>query len=188
MDSIDMEDVYARCRLMFDADIRSPSEDGWTKLQNRLAAWQAREYGVANLAVNMTLGIVEELGELYDAKSSDELEDAVNDVTIFGSQLATCFRLDLGELVRAAFKVAHPPISIVAVGRLCHVVLKSAQGIRGMKDPEIARRRVCLALVSVFALCYEATNRLPVSLLESVTRTAEMVMARKKSALPEVSR
>jgi NTP pyrophosphatase (non-canonical NTP hydrolase) len=181
-----MDDVYSRCRLVFDADVRSPSEDGWTKLQNRLAAWQAREYGVANLAVNMTLGIVEELGELYDAKSSEELEDAVNDVTIFGSQLATCFRLDLGELVRGAFQVNQPPLSIVAAGRLCHVVLKSAQGIRGMKDPEVARRRVCTALVSVFALCFEATDRMPSTFLDSVTRTAEMVMARRKSALPEV--
>ena len=117
--SMDFDDVYARCRLVFDADLRSPSECQWTQIQNRLAGWQAREYGVANLAVNMTLGIVEELGELAEATTGEAIDDAVADVTIYASQLATCYRLDLGELVRATnyAKDMEPADWLKAAGR-----------------------------------------------------------------------
>jgi NTP pyrophosphatase (non-canonical NTP hydrolase) len=198
----DFDDIYARCRLVFDADIRSPSEDSWTRLQNRLMAWQTKSYGVANLAVNMTLGIVEELGELAEATTGEAIDDAVADVTIYASQLATCYRLDLGELVRAATADAHSrevktvvrqphrhSNYIVAAGRLCHVVLKAAQGIRGMGDPEKARRAVCEALVPVLAECVMSSRGCDAfAYLENVTEVANIVMARKKSALPQVVR
>jgi NTP pyrophosphatase (non-canonical NTP hydrolase) len=78
-------------------------------LQGRLAAWQSRNFGACD-ARDQTLGVCEEAGELAHAvlkahqrirgyEDQDKLlaavSDALGDLMVFATQVATHFRLDL---------------------------------------------------------------------------------------------
>ena len=85
-----------------------------------LARWQSRQFGPANAQL-LALGVAEETGELAHAilkaaqgiRGQDDREhhvecvaDAIADVAIYLTQLATLYRLDFGELyVATAMRV-----------------------------------------------------------------------------------
>lgn len=162
----------------------------WSALQVRLARYEAVAYGV-NPHANYVLGILEECGEYWEAGDiADAKEraaakgDAIADAVIFSTQLATALRLDMGVLIAQAFQVIQPH-EPVALGRLAHVVLKGAQRIRGMADPERYRFAAGRALVDVLA---NVVHPLPgeAALLELVQGVAEEVMKRRPRDLPTV--
>lgn len=115
-------------------------------LQVELARWQVRNFGPAN-ALHLALGVCEEVGELMSASTDAERDDAIGDVAVYACQLATLHRLAWGKVITSHWEQA--PAASVAAGRLAHVTLKAAQGIRGLDDPEAARFATFLALADV---------------------------------------
>lgn len=159
-------------------------------LQTRLYRWQIRNYGVPDPR-DMALGIGEEVGEYAEAEwsrgSADAL-DAIADVAIYAIQLCTVLRLDAGSLMaRPEAPMTIPPREVI-VGQLQHVVLKTHQRIRGMADPEGARRAAAKCLAVLFgwlSLQAEVHGR---ELAELTAEIAEVIMKREKSKLPQVAR
>lgn len=115
-------------------------------MQVRLAAWQARNFGVPAMT-QIVCGVVEELGEWVEAESgSDDETDAVADVTIYLSQLLTRARLSLSSIIDATFGLARRPsfdwsrsFDWQGDASLAHVALKHEQRIRGLDDPWLMR-------------------------------------------------
>ncbi len=186
----DFEQVYQASRAAFDASLGAVMiGDGWGILQDRLYRWQIATYGLPQPA-HLCLGVIEEMGEWWEAPGQSAALDAVADITIFAIQLATCYRLDIGVLIAAA----HPdPESVdgdawmMSAGTLCHAVLKSEQGIRGLGDKDASRRAVAKELIPILGLCLDSVDG-PDDYLHLVEVVAGQVMARKKAELPQVVR
>lgn len=190
--------TYETCREAWDDDLASPSPREWALLQNELQRWQVREYGVPT-ALQMAAGVVEEMAEFYDSGTMAAYLDAIGDVSIYAMQMASLFRLDFGEVARAAeangAMGAIPSLrhAFERGGRLLHVALKESQGIRGMDNRDRARRAVYAALVDVVEWCLAGLGDIGYldptpALHDVVSRVARGVMARNKAALPEVTR
>lgn len=162
-------------------------KSAWTVLQERLLAWQSRTYGVQPYE-RQVMGITEEFGELDEATTLEKEEDGIADITVFSSQLAAYWRLDLYVLVNAAkARVRYPGelSAIRVVGRGNHVALKALQGIRGMGDPDVARAAIGAFLIDALALVTRQAAGHGKGLYEIVAPIAEVVMQRTK-ALPQV--
>lgn len=84
------------------------------------------------------LGIGEELGELIDAETDEQREDALADTIIYFLDYTTRERVDLGKLfAREQRYDFFETISVhKAYFQLLHVVLKRHQGIRGYEVTE----------------------------------------------------
>ncbi|HZC29942.1 MAG TPA: hypothetical protein VE261_00380 [Gaiellaceae bacterium] len=126
-------------------------EEFWSRLQREQAIWVAHNFG-NRPAYQPLLGIVEELGELAEAKTADDKADAVADVMIFMSDY--CNALGIGDvnmaaLVAAADREASMSSTVVIVGRLAHAALKREQGIRG--DRSEHERAIARELAHIIA-------------------------------------
>lgn len=115
--------------------------------QIELARWQAANFDEIDDR-NLALGIAEESGELSEARNGPDVEDAMGDVAIFLGQLLHANRMSLEPVI-----TGHPDDSSLrdaasmreSVGRICHVVLKGRQKIRGFEDPAVYRIQLLLA-------------------------------------------
>lgn len=190
---LSFDDVYAASRAAFDAtagmDYPEVPSDPWGALQTRLYRWQVNTYGLPQPAL-LCLGVVEEMGEWWESPGQSAALDAVADITIFAIQLATCYRLDIGTLIAGAHpdpESADGDAWMMSAGALCHVVLKSEQGIRGLGDKETSRRAVAKELILILGLCLDSVDN-PADYLHLVEVVAGQVMARKKAELPQVVR
>ena len=96
----------------------SHQDRNWSWLQEKLAAWQGRNFGAPALS-EIALGVGEEVGELHHAilKRTQRIRgmddegnfkeaagDAIADATIYLIQLATALRLDFATLVHETAK------------------------------------------------------------------------------------
>lgn len=120
-------------------------------MQVRLAAWQARNFGVPAMT-QLVCGVVEELGEWVDAEDGGAEFDAVADVAIYLSQLLTMARLSLSSIIDATFGLDR----IRSFGWqgdviLAHVALKHEQRIRGLDDPRLMRCGIAAGAAMVMA-------------------------------------
>lgn len=158
----------------------SDSDDA---LQVRLARWHVSQFG-APRAEHLALGISEEAGEWWSSGNLAEEDDAVGDVMVFACQLATLHRLSFADcnlklpLQRSHSTLVAPLGRGVAVGLISHVVLKSAHGIRGLADHELARVGVFLGISSLrWAFKFDHSS-------DCWRATAEKVMRRDWRADP----
>lgn len=149
--------AYRDARLRFETfaalDAPHVPSDPWDVPQVLLARWQVRNFGAPN-GEHLALGVCEEMGELAAAESPDDIDDAVGDVCVYACQLATLHRLAWSEICVDWMAVGGVSMRIsqeagVAQGLLAHVALKSAQGIRGLNEPEATRFAVFMALTGV---------------------------------------
>lgn len=78
------------------------------------------------------LGIVEELGELDEAKTSEEINDAIGDTMIFTADFCTAQDLPFVELWKIArMSKIDERSELAVIGRFSHALLKRDQKIRG---------------------------------------------------------
>lgn len=121
-------------------------------MQVRLAAWQARNFGVPTMT-QLVCGVVEELCEWVDAESGSEEEiDAVADVGIYLSQLLTMSRLSLSVIVDVADRLdCHSGSDWQGDGILAHVALKHEQRIRGIDSSRLMRCGIAAGAALVLA-------------------------------------
>jgi hypothetical protein len=134
--------AYLDARGRFDgfAGLDAPHlpDDPWDVPQVELCRWQVRNFG-PQPATMYALGVAEEFGEFGTASTIEDEHDAIGDVLIYACQLATTQRLAWSECSNPRPFLTRQASSGAAVGLLCHVTLKAAQGIRGLGDPELAR-------------------------------------------------
>jgi hypothetical protein len=123
-------------------------------MQVKLMRWQQRNFG-SQSDERMALGVIEEMAEGMAAstlKNEPEAYDALGDVMVFGSQLATRNRLAIGAILQLAAEMDQDPDQMIfAHGTLAQVVLKGAQKIRGLDD----EKRYRIRLVGALAVCFQ---------------------------------
>ena len=193
--------MTARARFDAYAGMDGPKlpNDERSALQVRLGRWQTREFGPVSTE-RCALGVGEEVGELaeaYDAALSGVIVsgeyrsralDAVADICIYATNLCTGLRLDFWALNHVGFEMDMARVvvrSAAAAGRLQHAVLKSAQGIRGMHDPEKYRRAAASAVHGLVREMSSACYMFGADLETVVTEVAEEVMKRTWKKWPE---
>lgn len=135
-------------------------EDPVDAMQVRLARWQIAKFGLCDLR-EQALGVIEELGETFDAEEREEAVDGLGDVLVYAGQLCITARLAIGPIMDLAKEWrADPGASpqdlqpVGAAGKLAHVILKRQQRIRGYADDGFYRSQLVkvLAMVIVRAL------------------------------------
>jgi hypothetical protein len=176
--------------------------EGWDHLQELHARWQIANFPAASITSPLTYaaGVAEEaLLELSSATESwrhaghagpDDaaVDDALGDACVFLMGLCTQQRLDWGELWRRS--VTYKPEAVDpkqalarAVGRLCQVCLKTAQGIRGLDDPATARMAIGGAVLEVMHRLRQETQWCGSRDKDAAVRkTLESVLQRGKEA------
>lgn len=126
------------------------------KFQDEVGIWSRRNFG-DQPAYRPLLGMVEELGELYEADDASDFSamlDSIGDLMVFMADFCHRRGLSLSEIVEAA---EEPSVDfsesalMKAVGRVCHAQLKLEQGIRTDKD-HVGDMKKALSQV-VTALC-----------------------------------
>lgn len=152
-------------------DVASIRRDGhWVHArQIELARWQAENFDEIDDR-NFALGIAEESGELSEARNGPDVADAMGDVAIFLGQLLHANRLSLEPIIKG-----HPDDSSLrdaasmreSVGRICHVVLKGRQKIRGIDNPDVYRTKLLLAAWDV-AVSHGVTPKIYLEVSERV--------------------
>jgi NTP pyrophosphatase (non-canonical NTP hydrolase) len=94
------------------------------------------------------LGIIEELHELNEAITDDDVLDAVGDVMIFASDYCSCMGFDLESLTVVDQAMDFPgPLTII--GSLAHHHLKLIQKIR-VNEPHLEVIKLCLKQLFAF--------------------------------------
>lgn len=111
-------------------------------------AWVAKNF--SNRAKHHPfLGIVEELGELDESKTQEEIDDAIGDTMIFTADFCTAQDLSFDELWAVARTTPIEEWSELAVlGRFSHALLKRDQKIRG--SAEAHTKNIAAGVVNVF--------------------------------------
>jgi hypothetical protein len=190
------DETYKLARERFDAtagmDAPELPSDPMEALQTRLYRWQVNRFGLQP-AERQVLGIVEEFGEWIDAsmvpgREGDEaMLDAVADIGVFAVQLCTSLRLDAGILMQPPSELVQVKHATSIAGRLCHVSLKTLQGIRGMGDAEASRRAFAAVLVDLFVWCQRRAQDRGRVFSELLADVAEVVMKRVPKNLPQVA-
>lgn len=162
-------EIHTAARARFEewAAIDAPHlpPDPVDALQVQLARWEvAQPFHVAS-ALPVGAGCSEEAGELADAESHDEVEDAIGDLCIYAAQVATRNRLAMSAIFELADEV--PPAHAEGWRELCsaqglvaHLVLKREQRIReGALPDEEYRERLALALAGLIGAAERAHDK-----------------------------
>jgi hypothetical protein len=113
--------------------------DKFMTLSNMVGEWSAANFaGKSKFSafryVEPLLGIQEEMGELEEAKTLDEVDDAVSDVVIYLAD----FVYQTG--ITLYYPVERRPGSSMA--QMYRAVLKNSQGIRGYHDDEFFKNEL----------------------------------------------
>lgn len=110
-------------------------------LQKELDEYDRTNYPKNN-SVRMTLGIIEENGELAEAiekNDLNEIKNAVVDISVFSMQLASFENIDWEENLDEFTKVTEDPKTVtsnivIPLGSLAHHILKREQGLGKPED------------------------------------------------------
>jgi hypothetical protein len=131
------------------------------------------------------LGIVEEVGELSQANHSNrrrDSEDAVGDILIYLCDFAYREQFEL-QLPQGWASTDMPPLQglQIAVGNLCHCVLKHHQGIRDMGHPVVYanRRADCVHALLIHLHRYMKANHPSSNLLLAANETWNTVVSKR---------
>jgi NTP pyrophosphatase (non-canonical NTP hydrolase) len=179
----------------------------WSSLQVRVMRWEVHNFGAVP-AVQQTLGIGEEIGELIETLFGDldetegagtarrvldlaNVVDAIADAMFYATNLAGSWRLDAGELWRASdFVVKRMNESSAlhgmsaTVGRLNRAALKAAQKIRGYDQSEKTRRIVADNIARLFYYARCLGSWLSIDVRRGFEEVAEQVMTRDWKRFP----
>jgi hypothetical protein len=168
--ALDYATKWARDRFENWAGMDAPDlpEDAIDAMQVRLARWQVRKFDRCD-HLEQTLGVIEELGESYDADTVEEALDGLGDTLVYAGQLCITARLALGPILALAEAWHRDPGAVPgkwqpvsAAGYLAHVTGKRQQRTRGFADDAHYRRELvrALALVIVRAVDNVTVNQM----------------------------
>lgn len=180
--------IYQKSREQFNSyaalDAPHLPPEHLSALQVRLTRWCNTQFGPQHSTI-FALGICEEIGEFAEATERHDIIDAVGDVLVWATQLATNCRLDFGVLLNYGYSPDAEPLKglIIAQARIAHVAIKEEQRIRGYDDSERVRTEVAENLVRLISNLRAVCNATLV-LEQAYIDTAEHVLKRNWKADP----
>lgn len=181
-----MTDLYRRASDRFERVIATATPSTLDclgpldRLQVQLAAWEARQPFHEAAVLPVALGVGEECGELADANGDDEVADAIGDLAIYVSQIATRERLAVSVLIEDADRRWPRRELLSTLGRFNHLALKRHQKIREGALPDAEYRALLAdALAELMAAARIFGGA---SVAECFAATAPTVLARDWSA------
>ena len=129
-------------------------EDETNAMQLRLCRWQRDRFGlqVETHDLRMALGIIEEMGETFDAETAELALDGLGDTCVYAGQILLANRLAIApvlDLARVFAAAGGELVPATGPSKLAHTVLKGSQKIRGLADSNVFRER----LVEHVAMC-----------------------------------
>lgn len=134
--------------------------NNWQDLAEAVGQWSAANFGSQKgLGCLVPLmGMVEEVGEWYEANDHKDQDDALGDICIF--LMDYCYRagVDLSGVPKEGGGKREASL-VESVGKLFHVQVKRIQGIRGMEDKdrfEAARLDAVTSVISKINLFINA--------------------------------
>jgi hypothetical protein len=123
-------------------------------MQIALARWQNTHFGPQS-DERCALGVIEELGETFDADANTENAlDGLGDVIVFASQLATANRLAIGPIIDLGRVYSSHGVAIIplrSAAMLAQTVRQGAQRVRGLGDRQQYRSRLVRSLAACIA-------------------------------------
>lgn len=132
------------------------------------------------------MGLVEELGEMFDASHKGDTIDAIGDVFIYLCDYCSReeFKLPIGrDLLFQLEAMDRDDLAalVVYTGRLFHAVLKRHQGIRGFDDDDKFNneRNMCVAMILAHLDHFVRQVDLGTNLLMVANQTWNGVMAKR---------
>jgi len=128
------------------------------------------------------LGMIEELGELEDAKTTADVKDGLADTIVFMAHFCNAMKFDLDHIASEAAALSYRPAERKAIGKLAHHYLKREQGIRGTNAEH--RARMLDALIEIYAVLLDTATEYDLELIKAVEETWAHVKQRdwKKNA------
>lgn len=126
------------------------------------------------------LGMVEELGELADAATELDTEDACADIGIYLCDYLC--RMDMVWPTNPVLDTNKDPLQgmVSAVGKLAHATLKRHQRIRGMHSPQDYRKAVADAVRElVYYLKVYTAKATNTTLLEAMNQTWNKIVSKR---------
>jgi len=151
------------------------------RLQREHEPWRLHNFGDIP-AWHPLLGMIEELGELEDAKTTEDIKDGLADTIVFMAHFCNAMNFDLDVIATHAAALGYRPVERKEIGKLAHHYLKREQGIRGT-DAE-HRANMHAALVGIYAILLDTATAYDLTLLDAVEETWAHVKQRdwKKNA------
>ena len=119
------------------------------ELQQEQVDWVIYNFGDRD-AWQPLLGIIEELGELEEARfmaDLDGIKDAIADTMIYTADLCTAIGLEINNVWKLRRKNIQQHSTMIWAGKLSHSYLKMAQGIRGSEQEHIDDMFVILTYI-----------------------------------------
>lgn len=143
-----------------------PGERPFQRIEREHKEWVDRNFP-SRLQNHPLLGIVEEVGELYDAhcgleRDEEGVHDALGDICIFTVDYCRLVGINFGGCWEAA-RLLVPNIHVgqksatrmlVLLGRLCRHQLKMEQSVRGTREQHLQGITTCVTVL----LAYLATD------------------------------
>jgi len=150
-------------------------------LQREHEPWRQYNFGDAP-AWHPLLGIVEEMGELHEAKTLEDVKDSLADVVVYMAHLCNASGFDLETIAAVAAQMGYRPSEMKELRQLAHHFLKREQGIRGSREEHTAAIKGALA--GIYAILLDTATEYDIDLLKAVEETWSSVKQRdwKKNA------
>jgi len=127
----------------------------WAQLQLEQKPWVLHNFG-DRPATQPLRGIIEEIGEFVDAKTSEDKLDACADLVIFACDYCSGKGWNFSEVMEITPDVIGNELSqnflLSQIGKLCHADLKSEQKIRTNQNHENDAKKALRNIIKVFDL------------------------------------
>ena len=147
------------------------AEFDWNKFRDEVGAWSRNNFSTQSRLIPL-LGMFEEIGEVFDGLSG-QIYDCCGDFMIFLADFCSRAKLDLQAIVignpvkdHARDKMTSDQ-AMVAIGKVCHSVIKLQQGIRTNENHEK------VLYESLTRLVLWIRSRLPDSTMDGLCTTAD---------------
>jgi NTP pyrophosphatase (non-canonical NTP hydrolase) len=112
----------------------------WDELAEEINTWALRNYGVSSTPWQLMLGVIEEVGEFYEARNLNDLNamfDSFGDQAIYALNLCKTVGIPATFISAGRYRVIIEADLLRSMGTGARGILKNSQGIRGMGEVQM---------------------------------------------------
>lgn len=119
----------------------------WNNFVKEVGEWSITNFGNQD-AIYPFIGLIEEIGELVEAKNINDIHDSMGDCMIYlGDFIYRHGNIKIDELFEEKLEYTFKDI-LISIGHACHAVLKSKQNIRTNEDHLVELKKALKYMVS----------------------------------------